>query len=1427
MSDMIVLHNDLSYIPPNNEQNEPTQGDIGETGNELTQAKRNEFEELYDSANEELYPGCDYVTRFDFMAKFTYFKVKGKLTDSIFNEMLEFFQHVFPTTKGYKLPPSYYAIKKTFKTTGLGYDSIHACVNDCFLFRGDNNKDVHFCPVCKTSRWKDSNVPGKKVPKKVLCYFPIIPRLQRLYKSSHIAKEMTWHAIGKCTEPGKMQHPVDGSAWKNFDTKYPNFAKEPRNIQLGLAADGFNPFGNLSQAYSMWPVILTTYNLPLWCETIDVATGLKFNMRAMVLWTINDFPARSSLSGWSGQVTRSCPPYVMHIEKNVLESILNTLLMNDKSKDTAKARQDLKSLGIRSGLWLGQNKNGKCSKPQAAYSFTPADRKKFCQFIKGVKLPDGFGSNFKHKVTDNDTNITGLKSHDCHIMMQRLLPYGLQQYLPPDVAKPLIELCLFFKQICSQTLMVDDMLKAQSKVIDILCNLELIYPPAFFDIMIHLVIHLPLEAIFGGPIRPRWMYPFERYMKKLKNYVRNKAKPEGSIAEGYVAEEALTFSSHYFRDVTMKFNHPDRNVDCPPLTCQFQVFKSLCKSIGLRSVIRIDHQELKKVIWYVLHNSPEIDTYQAKFKSEFSNKDMKKEFPSWFGKQIRQRHVDNDPGVSESSELFALACGPSQTPISVNSCVVNGVRFVVHNHDERCTTQNSGIVRLANGEAFKNDQYILATQVKQCFYLEDMARRPLSWKVVEHVSHKKFLNGGVIVVEDDPDVIHVDNSSDLALSTSLNDLEIAALHIDGQSLDVDAPPDIIDVVDEDNYIIDEEDPIPHDLADSDDEDLVNLDIDDGVNVMSAAVARGHDDDGGGKGTRKPNLGGRRAGRPHTRQETRNLGLKAITDKSGPVPIRFEVNDRETLMPLGDHAAHWANYLGELVRELPLHYPSWRQMSPERKAGVVAKIGKLKNYVRNKAKPEGSIAEGYVAEEALTFSSHYFRDVTTKFNRPDRNVDCPPPTCQFQVFKSLCKSIGLRSVIRIDHQELKKVIWYVLHNSPEIDTYRAKFKIEFPNKDMKEEFPGWFGKQIRQRHVDNDPGVNESSELFALACGPSQTPISVNSCVVNGVRFVVHSRDERRTTQNSGICSPGPDGEMYYGQLEQILEFSYLSFKTVLFRVKWFDTSNKGRIQNFVIRNNITQIKANGEAFKNDQYILATQVKQCFYLEDMARRPLGWKVVEHVSHKKFLNGGVIVVEDDPDVIHVDNSSDLALSTSLNDLEIAALHIDGQSIDVDAPPDIIDVVDEDDDIIDEEDPIPHDLADSDDEDLMSADVARGHGGDGGGDDRPPPYQVPTDCGGCLGNRGKGTRKPNLGGRRAGRLHTRQETRNLGLKAITDKSGPVPIWFEVNDRETLMPLGDHAAHWGNYLRELVRELPLHYPSWREMPPEQKAGVVAKIGT
>ncbi|GJX38854.1 F-box domain containing protein, partial [Tanacetum coccineum] len=332
------------------------------------------------------------------------------------------------------------------------------------------------------------------------------------------------------------------------------------------------------------------------------------------------------------------------------------------------------------------------------------------------------------------------------------------------------------------------------------------------------------------------------------------------------------------------------------------------------------------------------------------------------------------------------------------------------------------------------------------------------------------------------------------------------------------------------------------------------------------------------------------------------------------------------------------------------------------------------------------------------------------------------------------------------------------------------------------------------------------------------------------------RDERRTTQNSNICSPGPDGEMYYGQLQKILEFKYLLFKVALFRVKWFDTSNKGcKVKKLILRNNMTQIDCSREAFKDDQYILVTQVKQVFYLKDKTKHH--WKVVELVNHKKFFDGGVIVVEDDPDIIHFDNSSNLPLSTSLNDLDNATLHIDGQSTVVDAPPDIIDVPDEDDDIMGDEDALPHDLAYSDVEDLInvdydgvekmsSADVARSYRGDSGGDDRPPSHVVPTGCGACFANKGKGKRKPNLGGRGAGRLNTRDKTRNLSLKEIAVAKGPVPINFEQGDKQTLNPLGPHAAHWSNYIGEVVRSVPLYYPSWEKVPKERKAAIISEIG-
>ncbi|GJT17418.1 hypothetical protein Tco_0876124 [Tanacetum coccineum] len=133
-----------------------------------------------------------------------------------------------------------------------------------------------------------------------------------------------------------------------------------------------------------------------------------------------------------------------------------------------------------------------------------------------------------------------------------------------------------------------------------------------------------------------------------------------------------------------------------------------------------------------------------------------------------------------------------------------------------------------------------------------------------------------------------------------------------------------------------------------------------------------------------------------------------------------------------------------------------------------------------------------------------------------------------------------------------------------------------------------------------------------------------------------------------------------------------------------------------------------------------------------------------------------------------------------------------------------------------------------DEMSADIAWSHGDNGNGEDHPPPHHIPTGCGGYFANRGKGKRKPSLGGRAAGRLNTRDKTWNLSLKEITVKKGLVPIRFEVRDKQTLMPLGDHAAHWSSYIGEVIRGVPLYYPSWTEsVPKDAQAGIITDKGS
>jgi len=165
-----------------------------------------------------------------------------------------------------------------------------------------------------------------------------------------------------------------------------------------------------------------------------------------------------------------------------------------------------------------------------------------------MKVPEGYSSNIKSLVVIDTLKVTELKSHDFHMLIQQLLSVALRGVLPKHVRNAITRFCSFFNAICSKVVDITHLSVLEHEIAVILCLFEKYFPPSFFTIMMHLTVHLVREVRLCGPVYLRWMYPFERYMKVLKGYVRNRNRPEGCIAEGYIVEEAVEFCTEFLHD---------------------------------------------------------------------------------------------------------------------------------------------------------------------------------------------------------------------------------------------------------------------------------------------------------------------------------------------------------------------------------------------------------------------------------------------------------------------------------------------------------------------------------------------------------------------------------------------------------------------------------------------------------------------------------------------------------------------------------------------------------------------------------------------------------------------------------------------------------------------------------------------------------------
>ena len=232
----------------------------------------------------------------------------------------------------------------------------------------------------------------------------------------------------------------------------------------------------------------------------------------------------------------------MHVEKNVAENLLKTLF---GEKDGPNVRADMQQRNIRRHLWV-RNLPGRASRaflPDAPYVLTKEQRTLFLKTLQSIRLPTHYSSSMLTKISKG--KLTGLKSHDFHVLLHDLMPLCMRNIGCDHMTAVVVRISRLFKKICSKTVDATERENLFLECAETLCVLEKELPPSFFDIMIHLCIHIVEELFLCGPIHVRWMYPYERYYKTLKGYVRNHAKPEGCMAKGYSVGEACGFVSEY------------------------------------------------------------------------------------------------------------------------------------------------------------------------------------------------------------------------------------------------------------------------------------------------------------------------------------------------------------------------------------------------------------------------------------------------------------------------------------------------------------------------------------------------------------------------------------------------------------------------------------------------------------------------------------------------------------------------------------------------------------------------------------------------------------------------------------------------------------------------------------------------------------------
>jgi len=167
--------------------------------------------------------------------------------------------------------------------------------------------------------------------------------------------------------------------------------------------------------------------------------------------------------------------------------------------------------------------------PASAVNLTREEKKELCDFLRSVKVPSGYSSNIRKLVHAKEQKFLPMKAHDCDVMLTTMLAVAIRNILPEKVRRAIMSLCFFFNAISQKVIDETTLDDLEKNFFHTICLLEAYFPPSFFDVSVHLMVHLVREIRYLGPMFLRHMYPYERFMSTLNKYTMSRVHPEGSM----------------------------------------------------------------------------------------------------------------------------------------------------------------------------------------------------------------------------------------------------------------------------------------------------------------------------------------------------------------------------------------------------------------------------------------------------------------------------------------------------------------------------------------------------------------------------------------------------------------------------------------------------------------------------------------------------------------------------------------------------------------------------------------------------------------------------------------------------------------------------------------------------------------------------------